>query len=187
MNDHNNDDVVQLWQSQDTTALRTTADEMLRRVKEMDRQERRAVIDVYAAFTLIALVMTALAVLTPNVFLRVGAALSMLGFAFIPYQVRRYSSPHPPSEPDSSVTMLRAALQRRLDFINNGLWARVMVMAPGPLLFSIGMAIAYPKAALIVYVQIATFLIVLLSIVPLNRRKAVAIQRELDELGRLES
>ena len=180
-------DIQKVWQSQSPTALQMTSEELRTRVAEMAAKDRRGVYDSYAVFALISVVVIALAVISSNLLMGIGAALSVLGFGFIIDQGRRRLGAKSPEEPDVTIRAYRLALEKRRDFIGKSLWTRLLCVTPGPLLFSIGFAAAYPKAAPIIYVQIATFVIVLIAIVPINRRKMASIQREIDELRRLES
>lgn len=181
------DDVVRLWQSQGAAPFRMTTEDIQRRLEAMERKRRRTLYDFYAVFALISIVMIALSVLSPNVLMKIGAALSVAGFGFIAWQVRRHLMAPPPADeaPEASAEVYRGALQKQLDFHRKGLWARIAAIAPGPLLFSIGFAAAWPHAAPIIYVQIATFVLLLAASVPLNRRKAARIQRQIDEVMRL--
>ena len=66
------------------------------------------------------------------------------------------------------------------------MWTRLLAITPGPLLFSLGFADAFPRAAPIIYVQLATFVLVVMAIVPTTRAKARKLQRELEEVVRLD-
>jgi hypothetical protein len=179
------ENVLKLWQEQDTTAFHMTADEVRRRMEEMDRKHRRTLYDSYAAFALISLVIIALAAVSPNFLMRLGAVLSILGLGFLTFHIRRQLHPVD-GMPAPTVEAYRDDLRRQLEFTRKGLWARVLCITPGPLLFSLGFAAAYPKAAPIIYVQLATFAVAIMAIVPVTRRKAARVQRELDEVVGLE-
>ena len=148
----------------------------------MEKNRRRTVLDFYLAFAAITIFVIVFAAVSPNALLTAGAALTILGLGFLTWQVRKHN---PPAEASASIDHYRALLERRRDFALRGVWLRVLAIAPGPLLFSLGLAAAYPKAAPIVYFQIATFVIVLIAIFPINRRAAAKVQRQIDELARL--
>jgi hypothetical protein len=186
MGDRNEPDgVLKAWQAQATTPFRMTADDVRRRMEAMDSKRRRAVIDLYLTFGLISLVLIALAAMSPGLLMKLGAAMSMLGFGYLLLQVRRQYGPLTAEPPDTSVRAYQAELQRRLEFTRKGLWARLLSITPGPLVFSLGFAAAYPKAAPIIYVQLATFILVVIAVVPMTRAKARKLQRELDEVVQL--
>ena len=128
----------------------------------------------------------ALAAVSPGPLMKLGAALSIAGFGYVLMQIRRQYGPLPAEPPDPSTRAYRTELERRLAFTRKGLWTRVLSIAPGPIFFSLGFATAYPKAAPIIYVQLATFVIAVIAIVPITRARAVRLQREIEEVAGLE-
>ena len=168
-------DLVKLWQQQPTEPFHM-------RIEQMEKKRRRNVFDRYLAFAVISLFVTWLAAVSPNLLMRVGAALTIAGLGFLAWQVHRH---YGAAITDSSVNACRAELERQLAFLREGLWARLLAISPGPLLFSLGFAAAYPHAAPLIYFQIATFVLVVAIIPALNRRKAVALEREIEELRQL--
>lgn len=176
-----NDDVRALWREQQTEGFR-------RRIEEMEKRSRRYEFDVYLAFTLCAAVMIGLAMFAPNFWIISGAILSTAGFAFAVREVHRVHAQTRVSAEDGaapSIDFHRAFLTRQLAAAEKGVWLRVFALAPGPLLFSIGFAIAFPQAANIIYFQMATFVLVLCTFAPLNRRKRATLRRQLEELDRV--
>ena len=59
------------------------------------------------------------------------------------------------------------------------------MLAPGGIVFFTGLAAALPKMAPFVWFQLATFVLAVSLIVPLNRRAAAKLRRELAELDAL--
>jgi hypothetical protein len=180
--DSERDDLPALWQSQAPTGFRMHPDDIRRRIEQMETSSRRTVIDFYLFFGAMAIFVIFFAAVSPNALLTSGAALTILGLGCLTWLVRRNN---PPAEASASIDHYRMLLERRRDFALRGVWLRVLAIAPGPLLFSLGLAAAYPKAAPMVWFQIATFVIVLVAIFPINRRAAAKVQRQIDELGRL--
>jgi hypothetical protein len=103
------------------------------------------------------------------------------------YEIRasRRATPPAPAPAVASLDYQRALLQHRLEFHQKRLWGRVLTLAPGGIVFFIGLAAALPRLAWLVYFQLLTFVAVVSLIVPLNRRMATRLQREIDELDQL--
>jgi hypothetical protein len=177
--ERDSDDVLALWQSQATAGFRMTPDDIRRRIEQMEKNRRRTVIDVYLVFAVISIVFILFAAVLPNLLLTTGAALTVLGFGFLTYLVRKS---FPPADASPSIDHYRMLLERQRDFFRRGLWLRLLAITPGPLLFSLGLAAASPKAAPIVWFQIATSVVVLIAAFPINRRAAAKLQQKIDEL-----
>jgi hypothetical protein len=181
------EEVLEAWKGQDTTALRIAPEQMLRRIEAMDRKNRRTVYDVYLAVAVISAGMIAFAAISSNRLMAIGAALTAIGYGLLAWLVRRNFRPGVAELPEASVKVYRAQLERQAGFFRRALWLRLLCVTPGPLLFSLGLAAAYPKAAPIIYVQLVTFVAILIATVPLSRRKAATLEREIAEMLRLEA
>jgi amino acid permease len=178
------DSIQALWQTQNSTAFRLAAEELQRRNREMEKKLRRTIFDLYLAAALCSVVIIVMASLKPTLLQTVGAAISVLGLfvlARLVHAVRKIV----PSPELGAIDYHRAFLERQLEFCRTRLWLRMAAVAPGPLVFLIGFAMAHPNLAPLLYAQIATFVVVVIAIVPLNRRAVVRLQRQIDELGRL--
>ena len=185
MTDEGKPDVIELWQRQDARPS-MTADQWKKEVQAMDRKTRRGTRGLYVAFVCSALVIGAMAALTPNTLQSIGAVLTILGLAFVASEVHRTHTVDASLVEDggtSSIAAYRVMLERRWKFHSVRVWLRVLVLAPGGLLFFLGFAAARPDLATIAYVQLATFTVALIAMVPLNRRMAEQYRRELDELS----
>src|ERR1043165_6461945 len=84
-----------------------------------------------------------------------------------------------------SLEYKRALLQHRLDFHRKRLWLRVLALAPGGVLFFLGFAAARPDLAVMIYFELATFIVAIALIVPLNRKAASRLERQIVEIDRL--
>jgi len=183
-------DVVELWQHQATDGFRMTTDQFRRRLEVMERQLRRKRYDLFAAFALSSIAVIAIAAIAPNTLQSIGAALLVLGLAFVSYQVHQARVRNAPSaklDSAASIEFHRATLERQLEFHSAGLWPRLLVLTPGGLLFFLSFAAAQPKLAFFAYLQLATFTVAIIASIPLNRRMAERYRREIEELGRLQS
>jgi len=85
----------------------------------------------------------------------------------------------------ASVEYHRALLQHRLEFHRNRLWLRVLMLAPGGVLFFLGFAAARPDLAKLIYVELATFVVAVLMIVPVNRKAAAKLEAQIANLTNL--
>jgi hypothetical protein len=174
MQAENGDDPIRsVWQSQHPESSFTTND-IRRRVEQMEKRMRRSRVDLYIALMLTAVVIVGLAVFYANALLLAGAAAALCGMAVLVYEVEDHRRRAPAAD-DGSATSLqyhRALLQHRLTFCRRRLWLRMLSVAPGGVLFFVGFAMALPDLAPFIYFQLFTFAVVIMLMVPLNRRSA---------------
>ena len=175
------ENIRDVWQSQRSE---TSFTEIRTRVEQMEKRERRHLYDGYIAVTLIAVVIVGIAVLYANALLIAGASVTVCGFLFLVTEVADHRR-HRPVAADGNATSLeyvRALLQHRLAFCRRRLWLRVLFLAPGGALFFLGFAAARPDLAPIIYVELFTFAVGIALIVPLNRRAAAKLERQIAQL-----
>jgi hypothetical protein len=170
-----------LWQNQTAELTRLTPG----RIEEMEKKMRRNTYGLLAAIICSAVVIVGIAALRPNITLTIGAILTLCGFGYFAYEVIS-SRRRMPSPVDVAIDYQRALMRHQIEFHRTRLWLRVFAIAPGGVLFFIGFAAALPKLAPFIYLQLATFMIAIALIVPMNRRAAVKLQRQIDELDRLQ-
>jgi len=173
-------DELELWQSQSAESMRLTAGDL----EKMKKKMRRAIYDYYAAVICIAIVVVGIAALFRNVMLTIGAVLVLAGFGFLTYEVIS-GLRGMPSPVDASIDYQRALMRNRIAFHGNHLWLRVAALTPGGIVFFLGLAAALPKLTVFIYLQLATYLVGIVSMVPAHRREANRLQRRLDELNKL--
>ncbi|HEY0158646.1 MAG TPA: hypothetical protein VGF28_15285 [Thermoanaerobaculia bacterium] len=178
--------LIQSWQSQSLGSTIETAEEMLRRVKALDRRRRRATVDSYVVVALVFTCLFTLAAASRDHFMRAGALLALGGFGYVTYVLRR-GRPDEGGEPEPSIRVYTAELQRQLGFARHGVWAALAAIVPGATLFSAGLAREYPQAAVLVYLQVAILVAVAAAIGLHSRRKVRALRGELAELQQLEA
>ncbi len=177
------EDVHALWQSQHSESSSEPA-EMHTRIEQMEKRMRRGRYGLYIAVTGSAVVIAGMAVLFANPILLAGAALSLCGFAVLLYEVLDHQRSAPAAD-DGSMTSLeyhRLLLQHRLDFHRRRLWLRVVSLAPGGALFFTGLAVARPDLAPLAYLQLVTFAVAIILIVPANRKAAARLERQIEQL-----
>jgi len=174
------DDVAALWRAQTPETVHPTIEEM----RKMERKMRRDTIDCIVAGIFVSAGLVTIAALFPHPLLTVGAIVSLAGFAFLTFEVVRHRRHAPVAEDGAaaSVEYHRALLQHRLEFHRNRLWLRVLMLAPGGVLFFLGFAAARPDLAKLIYVELATFVVAVLMIVPVNRRAAAKLEAQIAKL-----
>jgi drug/metabolite transporter (DMT)-like permease len=153
-------------------------------IKAMEAKMRRNAIDFGIAVTGSSLVMIGLAAMFPNPILVTGAIALVLGLLFVTWEVVDHRRARPIAEVPS-IDFQRALLEHRIAFHRRRLWLRVFALLPGGLLFFAGLAMALPRIAPLIYFQIATFIVAIALIVPMNRRAAARLQRQIDDLRQL--
>jgi len=186
--ENDTDNLRAVWQSQAAESTSLASGEIRNKVEQMEKNMRRRTYDLYAALTLSSLAIVAVAVLFTNAALTIGAALTLCGFGYLAYEVQQ-SRRAAPSVGDGTVASVgyhRALLQHQRDFHRKHLWLRVLSLAPGGIIFFAGLAAAQPGLAPFIYFPLATFIVAILMIIPMNRRAAVKLQRKIDELDRLQ-
>ena len=129
----------------------------------------------------------------PNVIERIGAALTIVGAGYILYQlalgktqIRHFSDLQ--AQRETSFGFYRSELQRQRDFHRGlWLWSRLIIGAPGPLIFCIGMGLASPGSAKTATIIAGILVLEFIAAIPLNLRQARRYQQELDSLQSLGS
>jgi hypothetical protein len=177
------DDVAALWRAQTPETVHPTIEEM----RQMERKMRRDTINFVVVLVLVSAGIVAIAVMFRHPLLTVGAIVSLAGFAFLAFEVFGHRRRAPVAEDGAaaSVEYHQALLQHRLEFHRHRLWLRVLALAPGGVLFFLGFAAARPDLATLIYVELATFVVAVLMIVPVNRRAAAKLEAQIAQLTNL--
>ncbi|HUR79959.1 MAG TPA: hypothetical protein VM733_04295 [Thermoanaerobaculia bacterium] len=180
-------DLLSLWQTQTPDSPFPKPDDVRRLVGKMERVRRRQRWDFCVALMLVSATIVALALIFDHPLLRAGAAASLIGFAFLTYEILDHSrrSPRPENGEVPSIQYHRALLEHGLAFHRTRLWLRVLSVAPGGVLFFLGFAAARPSLAPVIYVELATFALAVSLIVPVNRKAAAKLERQLEQLEHL--
>ena len=181
------DDAGVLWRMQRPEAPQTDCEGMRRVLARMEGEMRRNTMDLVVTVVLASAVILSLAVAFRRPLLTVGAIATVAGLTFLVFEVFRHRRRAPVAENGaaSSVEYLRALLQHRLEFHRSRLWLRVLTLAPGGVLFFLGFAAARPDLAALSYFQLATFVLIIVMIVPANRRAAAKLDRQIANLTSL--
>ncbi len=188
MNGENEDHEIRVvWQSQTTGTHHPDVEEIRTKWRNMERRMRRNRIGFFVALVLSSVVIVSIAVLFANALLVGGAVLAVGGVTFLGYEVTQHHRRRPAVENGAapSISYELALLTHQLEFHQKRLWWRVLSLAPGGVLFFTGFAVSRPDLAPFIYFQLATFVIVVMAIVPVNRRAASKLQCEIAELQAL--
>lgn len=178
------DDVGALWRKQTAESAHPDFEEIRRVLEKMERKMRRSVIDLVIVLVLGSAGIVSLAVAFRRPLLTVGAIVSVAGLAFVAFEVLRHRRRAPAAENGAaaSIEYHRALLQHRLELHRNRVWLRVIILAPGGVLFFLGLAAARPDLAALIYFQLATFVVIIMVIVPANRRAAAKLEQQIANL-----
>lgn len=123
-----------------------------------------------------------------NLVEHIGASLTILGVSYLAYQlllVRKKPANMltAVSVPATGASFYREELIRQRDFHSGlWLWSRLLIFAPGPLVYLIGRALEHPEAIQRTRLTAVVFIVLCVLAVPLNLRSARKYQQELDAL-----
>jgi hypothetical protein len=174
-----------LWQELSADPVRFTLEDLHRDEEKLrKRVGRRSVVGGGAAL-IVAVLFAVSFFVFPNLVQRIGSVLTVLGAGYLIIQLRlRPARVKPDVGGTESIRFYRAELERQRDFHRDGwLWSRLAIFLPGPVVWMVGFARAYPKLAIFIWLELATLLIILAAIgVPLNLRLARQYQRRIDAL-----
>lgn len=185
------DEVRAAWRNQPANSLRVPTQLMRARAGQIDALLRRATFAIIVGGTAAVPILGWGLYSFPNPLQRIGIVLTIVGVAFLIYQVRAHVvSTREATEAMNttpSVIAYRAALERRRDFYQ-GVWAwsRLLIFFPGPLIFLYGAAKADPGDKEAVATG-ALFVALAVGSIVSNRVQARRFQIEIDEVDRLQS
>lgn len=165
-------------------------EEIHKRINRLALQVRRRNLIAGLACITVLVSFALFAVIFPNPMQRIGSVLTAAAALFLMYQLIRRKiylrRAEPLARQSDGLTFYRSELVRQRDF-HRGLWfwSRLIVLAPGPAIFFLGFAKAYPSLAIYIVIEAVIFILLLISAIPLNLRRASRYQRELDALESL--
>ena len=181
------EDVRSVWQTQTLESPRLGSAEIREIAERMERKMRRNRMDFIAAVVVVSVGCSAIAVLFAQPLLIAGAVLTVAGFGVLTYEVLHHARLAPATENGgvASVEYHRALLRHQAEFHRTRLWLRVLSVTPGGVLFFLGFAAARPDLAPFIYFQLATFIVIVAAIIPVNRRAAAKLERQIADLETL--
>ena len=178
------DELKILWKELSTNPLQLSPGQLRREMEKLQKGLRRRLV-IGVGLTLFGIAVFALFFfLFPNRWQRIGSVLTILGTGYMLIQLKMRPAKVVPAVGETDCTeFYRAELKRQRDFHRGKwFWSRLGVLLPGPLVFCVGFAQAYPEAALIIWLEVAAFLTLAVIAVPLNLRLARKYQRRIDAL-----
>ena len=186
MNNHI-DDARKIWQDQPLEGMTMSLQQVQERIAKLSRMvRRRNLIGGFACITVLLGFSYFFVAITHPVE-RIGAALTAIGAGYIMYQLvsgkmsKRNATAE--SQVQASLFFYRSELQRQRDFHQGvWLWSRILIFAPGPFIFLVGMVQADPAATKYALIDGAVTAASLIWAIPQNLRLARRFQRELDAL-----
>jgi hypothetical protein len=183
-----------LWQTDTTAPLHLSAEELRARSERLARTTRRRNLGGLACCAIVFAGCIWWLVQVADPLARIGALLTVVGIGTLAFQLRSDQGSEQAAVRratmmggSASVDFHRGELERQRDFHSGRrLWTRLLMFAPGPLLFFAGFARAHPEVGGTIRLEALAFALFLLAAVPLNLRLARTYQRRLDELDRLQ-
>lgn len=178
------DDLKRLWQELSTSPLQLSPEQLRQEVEKLQKGlRRRLVIGGGAALSVIA-AWTLYFFLFPNRLQRIGSVLTALGAGYTIVQLKMRPARAMPNVGETGCSdFYRAELERQRDFHRGKwFWSRLLIFLPGPLVFCLGFAQAFPELAWLIWLNLAAILILAVIAVPLNLRLARRYQRRIDAL-----
>ena len=192
-NDSQPDDVVTLWQAQGSDGFRMSTEDIRRRIETLNRKMRRRNFDMYLMCSVLIVFFIGWMFVGMSSLQKVGTVLSIIGVSYLAWQIRqnRFRGAATGQSGDTaSLDHLRTELARQRDFHRGAtFWSRMLVLAPGLLVFLVGFAQAQqapPQVVRIIRFEIISCVFFIIAAIPLNHWMARRYQRQIDELSRLQ-
>ena len=187
MDDRNQDEAKDLWRNQPLEDTAMSLEQVRARIETLRRKVRRRNLIGGLACLTVLLGFAYYAIIFTNPIQRIGSALTVLGAGYLMYQLILSKSHIRPEtalgNTADGLTFYGSELQRQRDF-HRGLWfwSRLVIFVPGPVIFMIGFADAYPSQKRHIEVELAVLVLLSSLAIYLNLREARKYQRELDAL-----
>jgi hypothetical protein len=144
---------------------------------------RRSIVGSGAAWIVIA-AWTIFFFIFHNTLQRIGSIVTVVGTSYMLVQLRkRRGSAMPNLGETDCVRFYRVELERQRD-VHQGiwLWSRLAFFMPGPVIWMVGFAQAYPKIAPFIWIELAAFVILAASAARGNLRLAQKYQHRINAL-----
>ena len=178
------DDLKCLWQELSVNPAPVSPDELRTEVGKLKKWLGRRFVIGGGAALIVVVAYIAFFVIFPNVWQRVGSAMTVLGAGYMIGQILlRRSRMMLDTAGTECLRFYREELERQRDFHQGPwFWSRLVLILPGPLIFIVGFARNHPQWAPFLWFEAATFLAIAAIAVPLNLRLARKFQRRIDAL-----
>jgi hypothetical protein len=175
-----------LWCSQPVKPSAMSAEDLRRKAQSLEAKQRR-VTSVLAVLMLSAAAgYASFLYFFPGTIQRIGASLTLAGYVYCGYQLRKRDAATAGSGPSMATTATyRAQLERQRDFLQT-CWRRLLLpIVPGPAVFLMGFLVPEQGFAKAILLTAAILLSPFVMLIPLVRMKVPGLQRQIDELDAL--
>ena len=180
------DEIPDLWHNQPVEPANMSIDEVRRKAQRFEAKTRRGFGITVGLFIFLASGYASFLYFFPGTMQRIGASLTLAGYVYGAYRLRKRGLPGivPAGPASATCAAYRMELARQRDFCL-GVGSLLAAFVPGPVVFIMGFVAADlgPLKA----VGLATLLVLSPFVVgiPLNRRAARKLQGEIDTLDAL--
>jgi SNF family Na+-dependent transporter len=184
--DFDPDDPRSIWQDEPTEVPAMSpaiVREKLARINVESAKRRRAM-NVGLSFNVVLFLVVAFFFSHPV--LRVGSALTSIGWFIVLVQLRRRDAAGMRAMMNQSATSIRSyrsALERERDVA--AAWPWFLAAVPGPIVYVIGTGLQFPRLRAYVYIFLAVLAALVAVVVATQLVRASRYQRELDSLAGL--
>ena len=181
------DEIENLWRNQPVEPVRISADDLRRKAQRFEAQIRRGFRGVAILMILAAAGWAGLLFLFPATVHRVAISLTLAAYLYCAWQLYKRGPVKkvPSGPPSATCAAYRQELVRHRDFSLSA-WRKFMLpFVPGPAVFLMGSLV--PEQGLVKAVVLTTALISSPFVfgIPLQRKGARKLQREIDALDAL--
>ncbi len=192
MNELQNNQAQQLWQSQPTEGIKMSTEAIRLRAGKFERKISHRNIREYLSSLLAALTFGYFLVTTHDVLFRIAYVLFIAGLGWVVFQLHRKGSAKTmPGAMGSSTSMqfFRNELERQRDVVNN-VWSWYLApLVPGFIVLTIASALAHPFPAGLASALLldACVAVLFYGVWRMNARAARCLQRSIDEIRAAEN
>jgi hypothetical protein len=185
-NESGPNEMQNLWCSQPVNPSAMSAEDLRRKAQSLKAKNRR-VTSVLAVLMLSAAAgYASFLYFFPGTIQRIGASLTLAGYVYCGYQLRkRGPGTTGPGPLMATTSTYRVQLERQRDFLRT-CWRRLLLpIVPGPAVFLMGFLVPELGLATAALLTSAIILPPFAMVIPLVRRKVSQLQRQIDELDAL--
>jgi len=177
-------DLKTLWTGLSANPVNISPDQLRKEAEKLRKGlRRRSIVGGGAAWIVIA-AWTLFFFGFHDALQRIGSVLTVVGTLYMAVQLRVSPGRTMPDLGETDcMRFYRNELERQRDFHRGTwFWSRLAAFVPGPTIWIVGFARAYPKIAPFIWLELAAFLILGALAVPANLRLARTYQRRIDAL-----
>jgi hypothetical protein len=181
------DGMHDLWRNQPLEPVGISVDDLRRKAHLLEAKMRRGFRVMAVLMILSAAGYAWFLYFFPRTVHRIGASLTLAGYLYCAYQLYKRGSlgKAPPDAASATGATYRAELGRQRGFCLDAWRTFLLPFVPGPAVFIMGFLVPEQGVVKAVVLTAALILSPFVLAVPMLRRKARTLQREIDELDSL--